>query len=459
MVNAATATFDPAAFQLPDSLKQVQGPHVQALPATPEIRFVEQQLALELAQPQAQTMIAQNVQRQVKQVREQARSEQLKQVLVSLKGLRAAEPADLHYRPSLMQAIETLKACFAGEAAPSDLETMGLLFPLLKCQDHKWERLKAGQAPEPPAPEAKLLQKWRTAKSSLGAVEKATVYQIVEGLNVLGARLKSVPLESAAEATATAPEDPATALQQPETEPFDPMTCGRRLLQLRAKLQRSCAESEKQTLQAQLNALLQQQNAYYAERRADSLVQHQKKYAQLGQQLSTPQTAAQVQQLRQALIPQLEHLQRLFAQDKQQPQGPEIFVSASRQLARLGLSDAEQVRAHEQAQQARWIQSFNGPQQTALTSWQTSYQQLLTAFEQTLLHLGQRTQHAQAAALSAQIDAAQAHFQGQCQALTALEHSWQQAEDPAQRSALRQQILLAYAQLILDLPPPNPPST
>lgn len=452
MVNSATASFDPTAFQLPDSLKQVRGPEVQAPPVTLEIRFVEQQLALERALPQTQVPIEQNLQRQVKQAREQARCDQLKQVLLSLKNLRPLDPADLSYLAVLLQAIESLKACFAGEAAPTDLETMGLLFPLLKCQEHKWERLKAGQPAEPPAPEAKLLQKWRSAKSSLSAVEKASFYQIVEGLNVLIARL---PAEApVAEPVAPLPEP----LPEPPDaeEPFDPMTCGRRLMQLRAKLQRSCAESEKQRLQRQLNALVQQQNAYYAERRAQSLAQHQKKYAQLCQKLSGSLGAAALQQLRQELIQQLDHLQRLFTQDKQQPVGPEIFASASRQLARLGLADAAQVRSHEHAQQIGWIQRFPEPQQADLTRWQASYQLLLTAFEQALRQLSQVDQHAQAAGLAVQIQAAHARLQAQRQALAELEQAWRVAVDPAEQAALRQQILLAYAQLILNLPQPSP---
>ncbi|MGV3525490.1 MAG: hypothetical protein ACO1RX_14765 [Candidatus Sericytochromatia bacterium] len=450
-MNSATASFDPTAFQLPDSLRQVRGPEVQAPPVTLEIRFVEQQLALERAQPQPQApVVEQNLQRQVKQVREQARTEQLKEVLLSLKNLRPRDPAELPYRSVLLQAIEALKTCFAGEAAPTDLETMGLLFPLLKCQEHKWERLQAGQLAEPPAPEAKLLQKWRSAKSSLSAVEKATFYQIVEGLNVLIARMPAPAEAPISEAETPAPVTPVPAPESPAEEPFDPMTCGRRLMQLRAKLQRSCAESEKQRLQAQLNALVQQQNAYYAERRSQSLVQHQKKYAQLCQKLSGPVAAAALQQLRQELIQQLEHLQRLFHQDKQQPAGPEIFASASRQLARLGLADAAQVRSLEHTRQGEWIQAFPASQQNELTRWQTSYQTLLTAFEQAL---GQALQQAQTAELTARIQAAQTHLQTQRQVLAELEQAWQAAADSAEQAALRQNILLAYAQLILKLPP------
>lgn len=460
MVSTPTADFDPAAFQLPDLLKKVKGPEVKGLPVQAQVLFVEQQLKQEQAHPQSNPTIEKNLARQLKQSRESARDEKLKQILAALKNLRAADPAAPAYTQGLMQAIASLKACFADHDAPTDLDTMTILFPLLKCQELKWDALKSGLAIETPAPEAKLLQKWRCLKGSLSAIEKASVYQIILGLNALCQRRPLTTKPPVLVHAQTAAEPPQSQSSEPvlveialaELAPFDPITSGRQILQWRAKMQRSCSAAEKEVLQAQLNALLRQQSAYYVTRREQSLQQHQHKYAQVCQELQQPLTTAQIQQLRQQLVKQLEHLQRLFAQDKTQLNGPEIFVSAIRQLARLGLSDAEQVLAHEHQQQTKWVQSFAAQQQTGLKAWQDSYQRLLKALEVALSKLNQRSQQTQAAALASQIQLAQAQFKQQSQALAQWEHDWLQATDPAQQNALRQKMLQAYAQLILELP-------
>ena len=468
-MKAISAAFNPASFKLPDSLQNILGPDIQDLPPNPEVQAAERDVALAANAPQAAPQVQENLERKLKSNQQTVRSDALKAVLMNLKALRGNDPSTPAFREALLRAIAQVKSCYGSDHAPKDLETMGVLFPLLKCQEYKWEALKARQQVTPPPPEAGLLKKWRSLNSpSVSAVEKATLYQIVMGLNALCERCPAdVPAntQAAPEAPAQqpvqqaspdtpprpAPVETATEPEEPE-EPFDPMTSGRRLLQLRARIQRACSEREKEGLQKQLQSLLQQQSAYYAQRRQAVLKEAQTRYALLIEHCQKSPRPAQVQQWRQQLVKQLEYLQRLYGQDKAQSRGPDLFAAAIRQLARLGMDDAQQIQAQEQAKIEAIFADFSEPECGRLKQWNTLYQKLLDAFSQTLKQLVFTQRVALAKELLKEISAAQDQLQVQQDQIRTWEQELASEADAGRCAELRQKLLSAYAELIVELP-------
>lgn len=472
------ADFDPTAFQLPASLQESQGPPVQVQPVAPQVQRLAEQVQREIsrsqpqentqshAQPQANPLanpqtsagVRQNLQQQLMLSVCEQRAEELKTQLHKLKALPPdCAPADC--AQALMTALAVLQQSYRSEFAPKDLATMSVLHPLLKCQALKWDQLQAQQWPEIPAPEAAYLQKLRQLKGSLGALERAALYQLIQTINAaITAHLSSaapqvpLPAESVSataeplESSPAALADPAPALTE-----FDPLKASREIMQLRAKLQRTHSASEKQVLQQDLARLTQAQQAYYQQRQTQALAKLCQDFDADLRRLRQPErlTQAAFEQWRKLRLTGLQGLVRLFSQPTD-PLALACFESAQRLLARLGMPDA-----HEQHQRASQNLLPTLAQATAdLKQWQTAFDAL---FEQALLTcaaLGLRQRSAEMEKKLGQLAKIQQDWQDRQVQLQSLESAYLQAE-PLERQQLKQSLLQAYAEMLAQLPPLN----
>lgn len=468
------ADFDPTAFQLPKSLQESQGPPVQVLPVAPQVQRLAEQVQREISRSQPQENarsqalpqasagtnagVRQNLQQQLMLSVCEQRAEELKTQLHKLKALPPdCAPADCSH--ALMTALSVLQQSYRAEYAPKDLATMSVLHPLLKCQALKWDQLKAQQLPEIPAPEAAYLQKLRQLKGSLGALERAALYQLILTINAaitahLSAADPPVPLPAESvsataeplESNPAALADPATALTE-----FDPLKASREIMQLRAKLQRTHSASEKQVLQQDLARLTQAQQAYYQQRQTQALAKLCQDFDADLRRLSQPErlTQAAFEQWRKLRLTGLQGLVRLFSQPAD-PLGLACFESAQRLLARLGMPDA-----HEQHQRASQNLLPTLVQATPdLKKWQTAFDALIDQALLTSAALGLRQQSAEMEKKLGQLAKIQQDWQDRQLQLHSLETAYLQAEPP-ERQQLKQTLLQAYAEMLAQLPPLN----
>lgn len=470
------ADFDPTAFQLPERLQKSEGPPVEVKPVAPQVQRLAEQVQREInrsqppettpSQPQASAEtkagptagVKENLQQQLMLSVSDQRAEALKTQLHKLKALPPDCASD-DCAQTLMKALAVLQQSYRAEYAPKDLSTMSVLHPLLKCQALKWDQLKAQELPEIPAPEAGYLQKLRQLKGSLGALERAILYQLILAINAaISAHLSAAdavaPIPGAG---ASAPPEPiesspaALAAPAPVMADFDPLKASREIMQLRAKLQRTYSASEKQALQQELTRLTQAQQGYFQQRQSQALTKGCQDFEADLRRLSQPErlTHASLEQWRKLRLTGLQGLLRLFSQPAE-PLALACFESAMRQLARLGMPDA---REQHQRESQNLLPTLT--QATAdLKHWQKAFDAL---FDQALLTwatLGLRQQAAEMEKKLGQLAKIQQDWQDRQGQLQALESAYLQA-DLSERQALKQTLLQAYAEMLAQLPPLN----
>lgn len=462
-----TAEFDPAAFQLPDSLKNVTGPEVQEpVGLSPQAQILEQQLSREIHRVQqlpeaTNQQIVQNIQQQVHVNASDMRAEQVKKLLLKLKAL-SPELEIESLRNTLLENMQALQTCYASTQIPKDLATMSVLHPLLKCQAAKWDALKAGKNIEIPTPEASYIQKLRQLKGGLGPVERAALMQWVLALNhhLAKFQVQSTPVVSESEQAA----EPPSVTTQPVSKPsapavsvpasdtvFDPLQASRLLMQLRAKLQRTFSTQEKQDLQAQIQLLEAQQKAFFEQKQIQALNKQIQEFQTDRSRFEQAKfSAATFESWRKLRLTSLQNILRLFAQDANKQDLSTCFESAQKQLARLGMNDAAEWIARERKTQAAF--SDESALYQALLSWQQSFGRLIDQALGFTGVLGLQTQVAEFKAQLQKIEQIKNHWQAQQAKLQTLEADYRACQDPVKQHQLKQELLQFYAELFADLP-------
>lgn len=485
MNNASPATtFDPDAFQLPDLIARSKGPeNLSPLEASPELRQLEQQADREAAraaqQPSAANrQVSENLKQQVETSSSDSRADQLKPLLIQLKGLSPeSPPAEL--RQTLLAALARLQACYTAARAPKDLAAISVLQPLLKCQAFKWDALSASQPLSAPAPEAGYLQKLRQLKSGMGPVERAALLQVILSINKLlpafapseadaepdqqvepAAEPPPVEASPFAGPVAASPILPSTSM--PAEAPaialpadFDPMQATRLSLQLRAKLQRTYSPQEKQELQAQLGELELQQKAYFQARQAQALHKQQQEFvADTARLVQGKLTGSGFETWRKLRLSGLQNLARLFGQGAENPQAVALAQSAQNQLARLGMSDAPSWLAGER-QRTGSVPLTAG---VDLQPWWQAFAGLIDAALAAAGRVGLEKEQGEHRRRLKALEQAQADWQKHLDKIQALEADYLAAandpNDAGQAHGHRQAALQAYADLLASLPAP-----
>lgn len=471
------ADFDPTAFQLPELIQQSQGPETcQPLRRSPEQQMLEQQAEREfqrvkqLPTPQNQ-QIAENLKAQVQLSASDSRAEQLKVWILRLKALNEQSP---HAQRSalVLQALAALQACYAEDNRPKDLASMGVLYPLLKCQAYKWDALKAQKQVEIPAPEAGYLQKLRQLKGGLGPVERAALLQLVLAINQQwGSFMRSfmrsdLPEQEssttvAEQASELAPElanDTAVSVGEAVSAPtsladFDPVQTSRLSMQLRAKLQRTFSPEEKASIQAELATLADKQTAYFALRQVQAL-QKQTLDLQSDQTrfLQAKLAASSFESWRKMRLTTLQSLARLFSQGAEEPALVAALNSAQAQAARLGLADAQSwIQSERQRRGALPARADAGLVQ-AFGAWQTAWDGLIDAALADLQRMGHQLKLLTHQKQLQRLEQVQRNWQAQAAQIKALEANYLACADPLAQIQIKQALLQAYAELLAQLP-------
>lgn len=458
------ADFDPSAFKLPTELQASQGPPAAPPPAEPAVQQLQAQLARESARAPgtASPDVNRNLQQQMQLQLSDLRANQLKPLLLAIKALPADDP-HAERREALMRALAELQACYGGAQTPKDLATMQVLHPLLKCQALKWDQLRAGGPAQPPAPEKDLLQKLRLLKGSLGAVEKAALFQLILALNAQLELLQpsDSPPETAQPAAAppVAPKStPAASITgdtssgtctAPPTD-FDPLAANRSILQLRARLQRGGSAAEQQSLRGELQTLLDAQQAYFQQRQAQAISRQTQDWLSDGKRFEQPErlNPGSFAQWRKLRLTGLQSLHRLYSQPADSVAQAHL-ESAQRQLARLGLPEAGETNAQERRQLPPVVE-------TNLQAWLTAFNATLALAESALTHLAQHGQQAELRQRLEALNQTRSDWQARQQKLQRLEAEYLAAE-PQARQALKLRVLEAYAELLAQLPPAETP--
>jgi len=464
------ADFDPTAFQLPALIQQSQGPETgQPLRRSPERELLEQQAEREfqrvkqLPTPQNQ-QIAENLKTQVQLSASDSRAEQLKVWILRLKALNDQSP--LAQRSALvLQALAALQACYAEDNRPKDLASMGVLYPLLKCQAYKWDALNAQKQVEIPAPEAGYLQKLRQLKGGLGPVERAALLQLVLAVNQQWAMLsfeteadsalESAEVVSVAEAaSATQPTETASVAEPASAlDDFDPLQASRLSMQLRAKLQRTFSPEEKASIQAELATLAGKQTAYFGLRQVQAL-QKQTLDLQSDQTrfLQAKLTSSQFETWRKLRLSTLQSLARLFSQGAEEPAVVAALTSAQAQAARLGLADAQSWIQSERQKRQGLPAGANAGLVQAFGAWQAAWDGLIDAALTDLQRLGHQLKQIAHQKQLQRLEQVQRDWQAQTAQINALEVDYLACSDPLAQAPLKQALLQAYAELLAQLP-------
>ncbi len=456
--------FDPSAFKLPDLIQHSQGPEkVPPAPPNPQLEALAQQARREAERARqtpapANTQVSQNLKQQVQVNASDARAERLKPWIIQIKK-PAADPEIL--RDRLLDCLTAIQACYTGAQLPNDLTTMSILHPLLKCQAYKWDALMAGKSVTPPEPEAQYLQKLRQLKSGLGLVERAALMQLILTLNAqlpaLGSpETSEATAQSAAQsavqpavqkpaqaaATQTAPP-PAELVADADETPFDPIQASRLSLQLRAKLQRTHSAQEKAALQVELQHIERRQQAFFKARQAQALEKQiqefkldQTRFAQPGYSVRS------FENWRKLRLTGLQTLARVFSQGTKDAAAISCLESAQAQLARLGLTDAENwIRAEQQRLQPHLP--------VDLQAWFVSFSDLTQHALKISKHLAHQLRQAEQQRHLQSLNQQKSEFKAQLNKLQALESAYLEASPDSKQ---RQDLLQAYAELLATLP-------
>lgn len=425
----AQAHFDPTAFQLPEHLQHTQGPTTIAF-----VPFVEgqrlQQQAQRLQSPTQRVQpsppqVIHNLQKQQNLQQTDERAQRLKKGFNQLKTTLESEPL-----AAIKAALKMLQSCYSGAYCPKDVATMQVLHPLLKCQAYKWDQLQAQQEAMPPPQEAAYLHKFKTLQGSLGVSERVALLQLIQGINQGLAQYVAASSEPTSEETA-----PKTATL-PSAD-FDPLQVGRRLLQIRAKLQRTYSETEKTQLHHEIQTLQKQQQAAQQQRQHEALTQSIEEHQQDSKRLPRF-SSSHFDTWRKLRIRKWQSLIRLLQQNQI---ATHTLESAQQQLARLGLADA-----------SHWIsqtrQSLTVPE--ALSLWQSSAHQLIDTAEQAVKNLGFQSQQAFWETQAHELKALQKQWQNEVDALQALENEYLQASAETKHKH-QESLLQGYAELLVPL--------
>jgi hypothetical protein len=462
------ADFDPTAFQLPDLIQQSQGPETgQPLAPSPERQLLEQQAEREfqrvkqLPTPQNQ-QIAENLKTQVQLSASDSRAEQLKVWILRLKALN--DQSALAQRSALvLQTLAALQACYAEDNRPKDLASMGVLYPLLKCQAYKWDALQAQKQVDIPAPEAGYLQKLRQLKGGLGPVERAALLQLVLAVNQQWALISfeteaaSEPAEpvSVAEAPSATQPTASASVAEPASalEDFDPLQASRLSMQLRAKLQRTFSPEEKASIQAELATLANKQTAYFGLRQVQAL-QKQTLDLQSDQTrfLQAKLAASSFESWRKMRLTTLQSLARLFSQGAEEPALVTALNSAQAQAARLGLADAQSWILSERQRREALPASANAGLVQAFEAWQAAWDGLIDAALADLQRMGHQLKQLTHQKQLQRLEQIQRDWQAQAAQIKALEVEYLACSDPLAQPPLKQALLQAYAELLAQLP-------
>lgn len=467
-VDAMQADFDPNAFQLPEGVKASKGPEKNSdLPVSPQIQALEWEARNAQQRQQTQPSVGNqqvvaNTQKQVEITASEQRAVHLKPWILRLKNPIPSQKTE--NKSQLLAALEALQTAYTGEQVPKDLGTMGVLYPLLKCQAYKWDGLQKVEPFEIPAAEVNYLLKLRQLKGGLGPIERAALTQLIQLINQHLQAYFSVDLSPANASLAASEAQPI-----PEAhfeQPFDPLAANRQILQLRAKLQRTFSAPEKQTLQAELTRLTEQMQAHFQARQLQAL-QKQREECRTDQTrfAEGKLTAASFESWRKLRLTTLQGLARLFshgagpsaAAAAAEPVGVRLLASFRAQLARLGLPDATGwIQAEGEQNQtllrAAGLEGFEPVLLAALTDWQRDFADLLRAALQDLQRLGQSLKQSRFQTQLQALEKTQTHWKNQQAQIRSLESQYLAAADPAEQHPLKLALLQAYAEMLMQLP-------
>lgn len=444
--------FDPASFQLPDQLQRSQGPtNLNPEPPNAHLQQVEHLLQRESKSPSDSAQVSQNLKQQLQIQASEQRTQQLKRMLTALKGPERPVP---QRRELLLKVLKGVQNCYASSHAPKDLTTLQVLHPLLKVQAYKWDQLQAQAAFEVPPQEQGYLQKLRRLQGSgLGAIEKAALFQVILALNAV---LESLPTESLppepppAESPTPAPPELKT-VEPTLPEDFEPLQAQRLLLQWRAKLQRTHSESEKVALHAQIQALSTQQALYFEQRQQQALNRQVREFESDLQRFRQARTLSRerFESWRKLRLTGLQGLMRLCGNSQSSEDAAcGLLTAAQRLLARIGLSDVDEVWQRERLS----CQSLLTQLAPVFEPW---WQSFVALFE-TALNVAQQQQenqlHADLQAQLQSLQKAQSEWQVRRQELQTLEQQYLQTTQEAVQQSIKTQLLEGYAELLAQLP-------
>lgn len=368
------------------------------------------------------TEVAHHLQANVEQHHLQRRVARLQQMQQAIAAEASAQ--------RLMQALALVKTLYTADDAPTDLSSISLLQPILQGLPPKWAALKAQAKTSPVlAVDYQRIEKLKQAHARLATAERAALFKLLHAVY------------KAIDALYGSQQQLPTSVKSSSAQD----------LRLRSQLHRASSEHEKQRLRAEIAQL---QNAQQQDGHAQcvrALAQSQQFMQALSSLAETPRPRI------------LQHLSKLTQQWESNrlpasayPMVPELLQLAARQLARIGVPDAEAFiqTQHLVAQNRVLSLSAEHPLFGPLKAWQEAFAEALTR----LLVSQQAAQASQALSLARE----------QCQRLQAQLTQWPEhhAEiqaleqtvlslDPTTDAAYpeaRMALLQHYSQILLNLP-------
>ncbi len=361
------------------------------------------------------------------QLRAQVEQHQLQRRVARLQQMQQAIASEASAH-RLMQALALVKTLYTAEDAPTDLASISLLQPILQGLQPKWAALKA-QAQSAPvlAVDYQRLDKLKQPHTRLHTAERSALFKLLHTVyKAIEALYGSQP-------------------QRAEVKSLSAQDLG-----LRSQLHRASSEREKQRLQAEIAELQTAQQRDYHAQCVHALRQCQMHMAQVASFAETP---------RPRLLQQLAKLAHQWENNKcpeaAYPLVPELLQGAGRQLARIGVADADAfIQTHNLGVQER-LQGLGSEHAlfTLLQTWQGTFAEALTRLLVSQ-HAAQASQalslaRTQSQQLQAQLEKWPAHHAD----IQALEHRFLTLDPTSGAAAeIRTALLQHYGQVLLNLP-------
>lgn len=354
----------------------------------------------------------------VVQHEKQARTERLKQMQQAL-----TTEVTPH---RLMQALALVRKIYSEDHAPSDLATMSLLQPILQGLLPKWKSLKTGDTDSPITPQDyQLIQKLRQPHATLPTPERAVLYKLLH--------MVYQAMENQTDDSVFAPP---VAAAPPN------------LMALKSRLLRATSDVEKQRLQNDIQRVENAKKQDYHQQCLKALEHHQTQLKAIESLQKTPRP-----HLLQALSKLEQQWDKNRAPAAQHPRVPTVIQLASRQLARLGIADAETFIKEQRQKMQHEIQNLTTEEVlSVLQSWHTHFDEALTRFQEQATALVRTKALSKARAnlhiLKSKLD----QWPTQLEEVKSLENKLLELKDDQQRADVRNQLFKRYSDILSALP-------